>query len=133
MDLGKPKARRKRAWPLYRLHRLRYSEFPKNYWLSFLSYVKKLKNTDWHRNMLNIKLFTTLGCHLCEQAQALLDEYQLASKVQLQIEHVEIAVDATLVELYGIRIPVLKHGDNGSELDWPFDQKTLKVFLQNQG
>jgi len=82
--------------------------------------------------MLNIKLFTTLGCHLCEQAQALLDDYQLSSKRQLEIEMVEIAVDEKLVERYGIRIPVLQHGNNGSELNWPFDQQTLQTFLQQQ-
>lgn len=81
--------------------------------------------------MSSIKLFTTLGCHLCEQAQALLEDYQHTHACLLQIERVEIALDEKLVEQYGIRIPVLQHGAHGGELAWPFNQEKLKVFLES--
>jgi hypothetical protein len=72
-------------------------------------------------------LYTTSHCHLCEQAEALL----------LELEHpldwlaVEIAADDTLMERYGKSIPVVKHCDNGSELNWPFNRLDLIEFISS--
>ena len=80
--------------------------------------------------MIEIKLYTTLGCHLCEQAQAMFNylahEDQSIGK-NYQLELVEIADDDRLVETYGIRIPVLNK--NGQELAWPFELEELKLWL----
>ncbi len=40
--------------------------------------------------------------------------------VQFDLEEVDISTDEHLVELYGIRIPVVKNSANEKEVDWPF-------------
>jgi len=77
--------------------------------------------------MIKIRLFTTLGCHLCEDAERLLTP--LTNDKIIVLESVDIADDDDLVELYGIRIPVIKRMDSGQELGWPFDYKSLSSFL----
>lgn len=76
--------------------------------------------------MQTIILFTTAGCHLCEQAHELLSLYQ--SKVRVQ--EYDIACDEAAIERYGLRIPVLRNHDS-IELDWPFDQRQLQVFIEH--
>ena len=63
-------------------------------------------------------LYTTAGCHLCEQAAAMLAE--LEAQGQVRIEAVDIANDEQLVERYGIRIPVVKDVERDQEIGWPF-------------
>ena len=75
-----------------------------------------------------ITLYTTAGCHLCEQAEDLLRK--AAALGELQWQSVDIVSESVLVELYGIRIPVLKRQDNGDELGWPFGLEELQDFLQ---
>ncbi len=64
-----------------------------------------------------LTLYGTTGCHLCDQAEALLE--QAAAARQLEWRYVDIALDAALVEKYGRRIPVLRT-PGGRELGWPF-------------
>lgn len=77
--------------------------------------------------MIHVRLYTTLGCHLCEQALALLKA--LPAELNLSIETVEIADSDDLVERYGIRIPVVMRAGSTEELGWPFDEDRLKAFL----
>ena len=77
---------------------------------------------------MKVLLYTTLGCHLCEQAHDLLLELQ-TEQMSFQIETVEIADSDTLVEQYGIRIPVVKIAGLHTELGWPFDATCLAEFL----
>ncbi len=65
--------------------------------------------------MTVITLLTTAGCHLCEQAEAILNT------LNVDVNKIEIGDDDDLVERYGTRIPVLKFADN-SILNWPFDR-----------
>ncbi|CDH43681.1 glutaredoxin family protein [Candidatus Contendibacter odensensis] len=74
----------------------------------------------------NLMLYTTLGCHLCAQAEAL-----ILAAVGATVQQVEISDDAELLECYGIRIPVLRRGDTGEELDWPFDAAALRRLLRS--
>jgi hypothetical protein len=76
-----------------------------------------------------IKLYTTLGCHLCEQAEAmfLYLKQQQPDLEGFELVKVEIADDDRLVELYGIRIPVLGYAEK--ELAWPFELEDLQGFL----
>jgi len=67
--------------------------------------------------------YTTAGCHLCEQAAFLLEE--LKRHQDVTIETVDIATDEKLVELYGIRIPVILNAVNDAELGWPFQYEDL--------
>ena len=72
-------------------------------------------------------LYTTEGCHLCEQARALVAPLLSAEHVQLLA--VEISDSDELVERYGIRIPVLRFSDAPEELGWPFDDQAVQAFL----
>jgi len=71
-------------------------------------------------------LYGTLGCHLCEEAEAILIEALGLTTVQNQVQKVDIAEDEQLSETYGIRIPVLRDIDTGTELHWPFDVSTIR-------
>lgn len=70
---------------------------------------------------MKVTLYGTAGCHLCEQAKALLSS--------LAVLHVDIADDDVLLERYGMRIPVLLRADTGEEIDWPFDAAGVLRFL----
>lgn len=70
-----------------------------------------------------LTLYTTAGCHLCEQAAAMLA--QLAADNQVDVLAVDIASDEQLVERYGIRIPVVRDEQRGQELGWPFAMEDL--------
>jgi glutaredoxin len=72
---------------------------------------------------MDIRLYGTACCHLCEEAQAILHE------LGIQAEYVDIADDDELLERYGIRIPVLKRADTGAELGWPFDAEKVSGFV----
>ena len=72
------------------------------------------------------QLFGTLGCHLCEEAEARLMPFV---KQGLQVELVDIAEREDWVETYGLRIPVLRRLDAAVELNWPFDAETVAIFL----
>ncbi|MEC6906812.1 glutaredoxin family protein [Photobacterium piscicola] len=78
-----------------------------------------------------ITLYSTQGCHLCEQAYGLLVEMG----VQHQVSIVDIAFDDALFSRYGVTIPVLaisNHGDltiSKPELHWPFDRNRLATWL----
>jgi hypothetical protein len=73
--------------------------------------------------MKTLTLYSTDGCHLCEEAMVLLDQISADYSVQ------DIIDDAVLVEKYGIKIPVVATAA-GRELDWPFDVAALKLFLE---
>lgn len=77
-----------------------------------------------------VVLYTTAGCHLCEEAATLLNEAGLPQQ-GWQVQAVDIASDAALVDAYGIRIPVLRHAASGSELGWPFDAAALQQWLRD--
>ncbi len=69
-----------------------------------------------------LTLYTTPGCHLCEHAEAILDSEGVGFRA------VDIADSDTLIERYGVRIPVVATS-SGRELGWPFDASALTAFL----
>ncbi|BAP13922.1 hypothetical protein Y017_01930 [Alcanivorax sp. 97CO-5] len=72
---------------------------------------------------MTVLLYTTLGCHLCDQARELV----AMVRPDLEITLVDIAEDDTLIEQYGERIPVLMR--EGQELAWPFGLLDVQQFL----
>ena len=64
-----------------------------------------------------LTLYGTKGCHLCDEAEVLLAQAQMA--VAFQWQYIDIALDDNLVKKYGIRIPVLEK-ETGQVLNWPF-------------
>jgi len=73
------------------------------------------------------QLFGTLGCHLCEIAEA---EVMPLVEHGLLVELVDITDPQDLTDVYGLRIPVLRRKDTGAELDWPFDTGQVVAFLR---
>jgi hypothetical protein len=73
------------------------------------------------------QLLGTLGCHLCEQAEAVLMPFVERG---LLVEVVDIAERTEWVNDYALRIPVLRRLDSGAELDWPFEAQQLATFLR---
>lgn len=75
--------------------------------------------------------YTTAGCHLCEHADLLLQELVQAAnnRNRFEIEEQDISTDEKLVELYGIRIPVVKNAANGKEIGWPFGVEELTTLF----
>ena len=79
-------------------------------------------------------LYTTVGCHLCEQAEGVINAVvERSDGGAAQLRKVDIADSPELMERYGIRIPVLQLGDTGAELGWPFDEARLREFLRQAG
>ncbi len=79
--------------------------------------------------MIQLSIYTTLGCHLCAQLESLL--VTLANQ-EVLLHRIEISDDDALVERYGIRIPVLVDND-GIELDRGFDLVRLSDWLRKRG
>lgn len=73
------------------------------------------------------QLFGTLGCHLCEVAEA-----ELLPLVEhgLLVELVDIVEQEDWLTRYALRIPVLRRIDTGEELDWPFEGEQVASFLR---
>lgn len=76
--------------------------------------------------MIQLTLYTTCGCHLCEEAEEILELLQ--SQQVFRWVAVEISEDDRLVDLYGVRIPVIAT-EEGRELGWPFTLKELNDWL----
>ena len=72
------------------------------------------------------QLFGTLGCHLCELAEA---EIMPLVACGLLVELVHIADSQALFDVYGLSIPVLRRVDTGAELGWPFETEQVVAFL----
>lgn len=70
-----------------------------------------------------LTLFIREGCHLCDEALELLQECSLSATC------VDIDDDLELQLRYGLRIPVLQWAEQPQQLDWPFDQATLRSWL----
>ncbi|KZY65406.1 hypothetical protein A3735_08040, partial [Oleiphilus sp. HI0061] len=88
-------------------------------------------------------LYSTLGCHLCDEALAVAQalHVQMAENFAassfdsdgkplfFKLESVDIADDDALIDRYGARIPVLLSHDKSLELEWPFDVQSLYEFM----
>lgn len=69
-------------------------------------------------------LYMTEYCHLCEHAQQ-----AIIQALGEPAQEIDIIDDATLLERYQIRIPVLQRSD-GAELNWPFEPTAVRDFIR---
>ena len=68
----------------------------------------------------------TSECHLCEQAQRVIQ-----TVVGRRVSEVDILEDSVLLARYGQRIPVLQNRSHPKrELDWPFTRDEILQFIQ---
>lgn len=72
-------------------------------------------------------LYTTEGCHLCEEAEKLLN--QLCTARSVRVETIDISADEKLASRYGIRIPVVKNKLTEHEIGWPFGLAELANLI----
>lgn len=77
---------------------------------------------------MSFVLLGTEGCHLCDDAAAIL--VAAAHDLDVTVYQDDIAASDDLVARYGTRIPVLKNETSGTELDWPFTVKDARQFFQ---
>lgn len=83
---------------------------------------------------MNVNLYTTSGCHLCEEALDLLQvlKKQVEANGQaLQISEVDVADSERLMAEYGIRIPVITSDSSTGDIGWPFSLEDLRQFLNS--
>lgn len=73
------------------------------------------------------ELFGTLGCHLCEDAEQVLQPLVAQGLV---VELLDIIDSPHWLERYALTIPVLRRVDTGQELNWPFDQQDVLQLLR---
>jgi hypothetical protein len=75
---------------------------------------------------MRLILFGTSGCHLCEQAEILINKC-----IPDGVDHVDIAEQEQWQEQYAVRIPVLYHPETKRELGWPFDEAEVEGFINH--
>ncbi|MGZ8916524.1 MAG: glutaredoxin family protein [Methylobacter sp.] len=73
---------------------------------------------------MHLILFGTSGCHLCEQAEIIVN-----ACLQDGVETVDIAEQEQWQEQYALRIPVLYDPETKQDLGWPFDQSAVEEFV----
>jgi len=69
-------------------------------------------------------LLGTAGCHLCEEAELILSNFQLA------LDLIDIAEQEQWQPEYALRIPVLLHVDTEQVLGWPFTEEDVDAFIK---
>ena len=78
--------------------------------------------------MPDLTLYQRDDCHLCDLALAVLAEAGVPA-----FDSVWVDDTPELQHRYGSRVPVLRDGRDGRELDWPFDPAAVRVFLRSPG
>jgi len=72
------------------------------------------------------QLFGTLGCHLCDEAEQVLQPFVAQGLI---VELLDIIDSADWLKRYALTIPVLRRVDNGHELNWPFNAQDVLQLL----
>jgi glutaredoxin len=75
----------------------------------------------------SVTVYSKPGCHLCEDALALL--HGLQREWTLHIAEIDISGDAGLMRKYGVRIPVIVV-DGRIELKAPITEKAIRKALR---
>ncbi len=78
--------------------------------------------------MIELMLFGTEACHLCEEAELIIQQSQYENK--LILSKIDIAQESDWYEQYAIHIPVLLHTETNKELFWPFDHQQFCQYME---
>lgn len=92
-----------------------------------------------YTNSLALDLYTTVGCHLCEDAKSVVEWVQKNVSTPFPpvlLNEIDIADDDILFEKYGTRIPVIaaqveNDTELAAELQWPFTPEDFYYFVQS--
>jgi len=82
-------------------------------------------NTD------KFNLYSSDGCHLCEQALTLcltIINRQYLNEIDIVDQAFVAHENRALLELYGVHIPVLENLTNNEKLFWPFTSEQVKAL-----
>jgi len=77
---------------------------------------------------IHLCLYTTSFCHLCDQAESIL--IRLSQRYNLMWDKIDIADDFALLELYEIKIPVIKASNCNIEISWPFSESDIENLIR---
>ena len=77
--------------------------------------------------MLELTLYSTSHCHLCEEAETSLAS--ISNQYDIKWNTIEITNNDELLEMYGVKIPVIKRADNDYEICWPFTTKDIVKLI----
>lgn len=78
---------------------------------------------------IQLHLYSTSYCHLCEEAKKLIAT--IADAHDIHWVSIEIADDAELLEEYGTQIPVLLRLDTNTAISWPFNMIDIQNLINN--
>lgn len=76
-----------------------------------------------NKTPINVTLYGTEHCHLCESA------LEIIGLAGLAVTLIDIVDNDHFFLKYGMRIPVLQRTDTLAELDWPFNTESVMQFL----
>lgn len=79
---------------------------------------------------MNYILYGTSACHLCEEAEAIIQPIQ--QRFGFMLQKIDIAGIDALISEYGTRIPVLYCKETTQSLEWPFDESKLIQFMNTK-
>ena len=77
---------------------------------------------------VNLILYSTSHCHLCELAGSILKDISVLNDIVWTT--LEISEDSTLLLRYEIKIPVIKRVDNEIEIAWPFTAQDIQSLVE---
>lgn len=75
---------------------------------------------------MEVVFFTRPGCHLCDDARAVLLAER--ERTPFELQEIDIETDAALVREYGLRIPVVVV-DGEEAFEYTVDAAELAAFL----
>ena len=78
--------------------------------------------------MIRLLLLSTSGCHLCEQAEQIIDDCLPNDSVTVEV--IDIAEQEQWQARYAVRIPVLFYPETQQDLGWPFEQAQVRAFIE---
>ena len=78
-----------------------------------------------------LQLLGTQGCHLCDDAEQLLQACLDLSVISVEL--VDIAESDALMEAYALHIPVLRQTNSDTTLAWPFNTDQVLAMVATLG
>jgi hypothetical protein len=73
-------------------------------------------------------LYGTSGCHLCEEAEAIVS--RAIKNHNIIYLNKDIVEDDDLLNQYALTIPVFSCQETREELNWPFTEEAINAFIR---
>ncbi len=78
---------------------------------------------------MQLLFLTTVGCHLCDQALAFLQQLPVKGSYLVDVVDIAEVGNEHLFEKYAERIPVLLNEETGKDLCWPFQAMDVQALI----